>query len=65
MSLPHDTPLVYFHAHCWDGGLGTPSFVTSEPEIILDRLTVMPESTSAAVRDAFNHLAVVKAVRWA
>ena len=33
--------------------------------MILDGLTAMSESTSAAVRDAFNHLTVAKAVRWA
>ena len=65
LSLPHDTPLGYFHARCRDGGLGIPSFVTSVPGMILDRLTAMSESTSAAVRDASNHLSVHSAVRWA
>ena len=65
MSLPHDRPLGYFHAHCSDGGLGSPSFVTTVPGMILDRLTAMSESTSAAVRDAINHRTVIVAIRWA
>ena len=65
MSLPHDTPLSYFQARCRDGGLGFPLFVTLVSGMILDRLSAMSESTSAAVRDAFNHPTVVNAVRWA
>ena len=65
MSLPHDTPLGYFYVRCRDDGLGIPSFLTSVAWMMLDRLTAMSESTSAAVRDAFNHLIIIKAVRCA
>ena len=37
----------------------------SVPGMILYRLTAMSESTCAAVRDAFNHPTVTKAMRWA
>ena len=36
-------------------GIGIPRFVTALSGMILDRLTAKLESTSAAVRDAFNH----------
>ena len=64
-SLPHDSPLGYFHDHCRDGGLGIPSFIRSVTGMILDRLTAMSESTSAKVRDGFSHFTVIKAARWA
>ena len=64
LNLPHNTPLGYLHARCRDGGLCIPPFVSSVLGMILDRLTAMSESTSAAVRDSFNHPTVFKAMSW-
>lgn len=50
LRFPHDTPTGYFHAHSRDGGLGIPSFTTTIPGLLLERLRRLYDSSSASVR---------------
>lgn len=50
LRFPHDTPTGFFHARVRDGGLGIPSFATTIPGLLYERLRKLKDSSSAAVR---------------
>lgn len=64
LRLPHDTPLGYFHASIKDGGLGIPSFETSIPGLMHERIMSMASSSLMAARAVINHDYVLKRLRW-
>lgn len=65
LRLPKDVPVAYFHAACRHGGLGIPSFVTTIPGLMRERLMRMEKSSSPVARTVHEMLWVQNKIRWA
>lgn len=65
LRLPKDVPIAYFHTACRDGGLGIPSFHTTIPGLVYDRMTSLRSSDSSVTRAAFNSTWTQKKLQWA
>lgn len=64
LRLPKDVPVAYFHAHCRDGGLGIPSFLTTIPGLVRDRLKYMKDSSFVSARIAYESAWVQNKIQW-
>lgn len=64
LRLPKDVPVAYFHTPCRDGGLGIPSFLTTIPGQMRDRLIAMRDSSSQSVRAVHGSVWVQNKIQW-
>lgn len=64
LHLPHDIPKAYFHTPAPNGGLGLPSFETTVPCLMRERLSNLAESSLPAARAAHEGYWVSKRILW-